>query len=251
MISRIESLSHLPLPQDPFTLRIVSAAEAYGLSTSFLDVWQGNGCLFSRMDGVLTIAGKPDPNEIEETALFAASCGAGQIFCAPNTARALGFPLTETGPILYRDQPKKEAPPWEEPPSPRVLYEILSACEGEGFPVPEFEPFYLDTSHRLRHGTAKAVILSENGQPAACALALAVTENAALLTAVSVLPAFRRKGLGQKAVESLCQKLPGRRVFLFRSERENKEFYESLGFSSWGSGGAFLHFLPQTLNAGR
>ena len=90
MITRIESLSGLPVPEDPFTLRIVSAAEAYGLSTAFLDVWQGNGCLFSRMDGVLTIAGKPDPNETEETALFAASCGAGQIFCAPDTARVLG-----------------------------------------------------------------------------------------------------------------------------------------------------------------
>lgn len=244
MISRIEALSALPVPEDPFTLRIVSAAEAYGLSTSFLDVWQGNGCLFSRMDGVLTIAGKPDPNEIEETALFAASCGAGQIFCAPNTARALGLPLAETGPVLYRDQSDGEAPLWEEPPSPRGLYEILSACEGEEFPVPEFEPFYLDTSHRLRHGTAKAVVLSENGQPAACALALAVTENAALLTAVAVLPAFRRKGLGQKAVESLCQKLPGRRVFLFRSERENREFYESLGFSPWGEWGSVSPFSP-------
>ena len=244
MISRIEALSALPVPEDPFTLRIVSAAEAYGLSTPFLDVWQGNGCLFSRMDGVLTIAGKPDPNEIQETALFAASCGAGQIFCAPDTARALGFPLTETGPVLYRDQPETEAPSWEEPPSPRVLYEILSACEGEGFPVPEFEPFYLDTSHRLRHGTAKAVVLCENGQPAACALALAVTQNAALLTAVAVRPAFRRKGLGQQAVESLCRKLPGRRVFLFRSNTENKEFYESLGFSPWGEWGSASPFSP-------
>lgn len=244
MISRIESLSHLPLPQDPFTLRIVSAAEAYGLSTAFLDVWQGNGCLFSRMDGVFTIAGKPEPNEIEETALFAASCGAGQIFCAPDTAQALGFPVAETGAVLYRHQPEREAPVWEEPPSPRVLYEVLAACEGEGFPVPEFEPFYLDTSHRLRHGTAKAIVLGENGHPAACALALAVTESAALLTAVAVLPAFRRKGLGRQAVESLCRKLPGRRVFLFRSQTENKEFYESLGFSPWGEWGSVSPFSP-------
>lgn len=244
MISRIEALSALPLPEDPFTLRIVSAAESYGLSTAFLDVWQGNGCLFSRMDGVLTIAGKPDSNEIEETALFAASCGAGQIFCAPDTARALGFSVTETGPVLYRDQPKGEAPSWEEMPSPRVLYEILSACEGEGFPVPEFEPFYLDTSHRLRHGTAQAVVLRRNDQPAACVLALAVTQNAALLTAVAVLPAFRRKGLGRQAVESLCRKLPGRRVFLFRSKTENKEFYESLGFSLWGEWGSVSPFSP-------
>lgn len=244
MITRIESLCDLPIPQDPFTLRIVSTAQAYGLYTVFLDVWQGNGCLFSRMDGVLTIAGKPDPHDMEETALFAASCGAGQIFCAPDTAQALGLSLKEMGPVLYRDQPDGEVPLWEEPPSPRVLYEVLAACEGEGFPVPEFEPFYLDTSHRLRHGTAKAVVLHKNGQPAACALALAVTQNAALLTAVAVLPDFRRKGLGKQAVEALCRKLPGRRVFLFRSETENKEFYEPLGFSLWGEWGSSSPFSP-------
>lgn len=76
MICRAESLAGLlSEPQDPFTLRIVSSAQAYGLQTAFLDVWQGNGCLFSRMDGVLTISGIPAPDCVEETALFAASCG--------------------------------------------------------------------------------------------------------------------------------------------------------------------------------
>ena len=38
MICRTESLAGLPSePQDPFTLRIVSSAQAYGLQTTFLD----------------------------------------------------------------------------------------------------------------------------------------------------------------------------------------------------------------------
>ena len=235
MICRAESLAGLPLePQDPFTLRIVSSAQAYGLQTAFLDVWQGNGCLFSRMDGVLTISGIPAPDCVEETALFAASCGTGQIFCAADTAKRLKFSIAATGPILCREQTGPSSPlPWEIP-SPRILYQVLSACQSPSFFVPDFEPFYLDISHRLRHGTAAAVLLETDGMPSACAIALAVTEKAALLTAVGVVPSLRQKGMGKKAVESLCQMLGGRRIFLFRHKSENREFYEKLGFSSFG-----------------
>lgn len=235
MICRTESLAGLPSePQDPFTLRIVSSAQAYGLQTTFLDVWQGNGCLFSRMDGVLTISGTPTPDCVEETALFAASCGTGQIFCAVETAKALEFSMADTGPMLCREQTGPFSPLPLEMPSPKMLYRILSACESPSFPVPDFEPFYLDISHRLRHGTAAAVLLEVDGGPCACAIALAVTDNAALLTAVGVVPSYRRKGMGKKAVESLCQMLGGRRIFLFRHKNENQKFYEKLGFSSFG-----------------
>ena len=49
MISLVTDSGALPQPRDPFTLRIVSAVQAYGINVPFLDVWQGNGCLFSRM----------------------------------------------------------------------------------------------------------------------------------------------------------------------------------------------------------
>lgn len=232
MISLVTDSGALPQPRDPFTLRIVSAVQAYGINVPFLDVWQGNGCLFSRMDGVLTIAGIPQ--ETEETALFIASCGVDEVLCAEEAAQVLGLSPTEAGPVLHRKQPGEPVPVPADFPSPRALYQVLSDCEGEHFPVPEFEPFYLDTSHRLRHGTAAAVLAEEDGKPAACALALAVTDTAALLTAAAVCPPFRHRGLGSQMIERLAGQLPGREIFLFRSERENRAFYEQLGFVCCG-----------------
>ena len=236
MISRLETMDGLPIPQDPFALRIISAGQSYGLNTPFLDIWQGNGLLISRMDRAVTLAGIPEEKSMEETRLFLAACGGETVLCSRETAVCFPeFSIQAGGPVLVRQQPGKTAPLPGEFPSPRMLYQVLSACQSPSFPVPEFEPFYLDTSHRLRHGTAAAVVLEEAGKPAACALALAVTDTAALLTAVAVVPAFRRNGLGRQAVETLCCRLSGRKVFLFRAEEENQAFYEALGFLPEGN----------------
>ena len=66
MISRLETMDGLPIPQDPFALRIVSAGQSYGLNTPFLDIWQGNGLLISRLDGAVTLAGMPEEESMEE-----------------------------------------------------------------------------------------------------------------------------------------------------------------------------------------
>ena len=71
MISRLETMDGLPIPQDPFALRIVSAGQSYGLNTPFLDIWQGNGLLISRMDGAVTLAGIPE----EKSICFCGSAG--------------------------------------------------------------------------------------------------------------------------------------------------------------------------------
>ena len=67
MISLVTHAADLPRVRGPFSLRIAAAAKAYGLEAPFLDVWQGNGCWFSRMDGVLTFCrrtgtGRPGGN---------------------------------------------------------------------------------------------------------------------------------------------------------------------------------------------
>lgn len=235
MILLCSDISSLPKPNDPFALRIVSSAEAYGFNTSFLNIWQGNDCLFSLMDGVMTISGVPLPQNAEETALFAAACG-GQVFlCSKEAADTLDLRITEQGKVLCLDKPTHHICEDFDMPSPKILYEVISSCKSESFPVPDFEPFYLDISHRLRHNTAKAVLLFENGVPAACAVAAAVCKESALITAVAVKPEFRRKGLGKKAVETLCGKLSSKKIFLFRSETENREFYEKLGFVPCGN----------------
>ena len=118
----------------------------------------------------------------------------------------------------------------EKAPGLREVYELLTACSSEAFRPPAFESFYLDLSHRLRHGAAVLSSLYQEEKLAAVAIAPAVTEEAALIAGVAVRPGFRRRGLGAQAVERLLQKLPHRSAWVFRAEGENEEFYTSLGF---------------------
>ena len=131
MISLIHSPEQFPDSvgqlSDPYLLRIVSSAEAYGLGTPFLDIWQGNGCCFSRMDGVMTVSGTPLPEFLEETALFLRASGAGQLSCSRETAVQLGFAPDSTGPILCRKQAGGVLPLPPSFPSPRQLYEVLKS----------------------------------------------------------------------------------------------------------------------------
>ncbi len=236
MISRLETMDGLPIPQDPFALRIVSAGQSYGLNTPFLDIWQGNGLLLSRMDGAVTLAGIPKRRAWRKPGCFWRPVG--EKLCS-----VPGKPLA-----VFRNSPsRQEGRCWFG--SSRGKRHLCPV----NFPLPGccircFPPVKVRLS-RFRNlspsiwtpltgcvmGTAAAVVLEEAGEPAACALALAVTDSAALLTAVAVVPAFRRKGLGRQAVETLCCQLSGRKVFLFRAEQENQAFYEALSFLPEGN----------------
>ena len=108
MISRLETMDGLPIPQDPFALRIVSAGQSYGLNTPFLDIWQGNGLLISRMDRAVTLAGMPEEESMEETRLFLAACGGETVLCSRETAACFPeFSIQTEGPVLVRQQPGK------------------------------------------------------------------------------------------------------------------------------------------------
>ena len=55
-----------------------------------------------------------------------------------------------------------------------------------------------------------------------------------LITAVAVLPAEQRKGLGKRVMRQMEEKLFGK-VYLLRAENENERFYASLGYSPCGA----------------
>ncbi len=63
-------------------------------------------------------------------------------------------------------------------PGPREIYALLEQAESETFPVPEFEPFYMDLSFRTRHGAALSVGVYQGERLAACAVCTAMTEHA-------------------------------------------------------------------------
>lgn len=223
---------------DALGTRIYGTFLAYGDETPGVAFWISPDAIFGLTDGALTIAGRPDETHRDEIRFFVESIGPQAIVCAPETAELLGLKIVRQGPALVRENPGETVPcggvERAEALGLRKLCGFLCDCETETFQVPEAGMFYIDVSHRVRHGAADGVLFEHEGTVLACALAGAVTETDALISAVAVLPQVRRRGLGRLAVDELCERLRGRCCHALRAEDENAEFYAALGFEENG-----------------
>ena len=131
------------------------------------------------------------------------------------------------GVILYHPAAPSSGNDSDEKPPVQSLYRILQAA---GLSVPDFEAFYLDLNHRLRHEAADAVLWEEK----ACAVLGALTEEEAVLTAAAVVPGARRQGLGNRCVTTLMAQHSEVSFWALRGSGENREFYRKLGFVEVG-----------------
>ncbi len=112
------------------------------------------------------------------------------------------------------------------------VYDLLKQCEDESFRVPEFDAFYVDTSHRLRHQTARLAALEHKGRLLACGFSLWETPDSAVLGAIAVTPQSRGRGLGSAVVLHLLEQLEGKKgVSFFGPMEKTKKFYQRLGFT--------------------
>ena len=109
------------------------------------------------------------------------------------------------------------------------VYDVLKSCDMVG----EFEPFYLDVSHRVRHGCAMCTAITEYNTMQAAAITVFGVD-CAVITAVAVRPEHQRQGLGKRVMHQTEEKLSGR-VYLLRAENENERFYASLGYTPAGT----------------
>lgn len=97
------------------------------------------------------------------------------------------------------------------------------------------DTFYSEACTLRNRGLAEIWTLEQNGVTAATAGAYAVTENAALLSAVETAPSFRGKGCAGALVCALARRLCGQGKAVCLVARPGVEgFYEKLGFEQRG-----------------
>ena len=209
----------------PFGCRLLSAIQAYGWDRPFLRVWSDDSAVYALQDSSLTVCGRPADGQ--EAAAFARMVGASTV--TGRTEDLAGWtPFSrQGGAILYHPEGSSSGNASDEKPPVSHLYHILQAA---GLSVPDFEAFYLDLNHRLRHGAADAVLWEEK----ACAILGALTREEAVLTAVAVVPGARREGLGSRCVTELLARHPGVSFWALRGSGENRAFYRQLGFIEVG-----------------
>ena len=97
--------------------------------------------------------------------------------------------------------------------------------------VGEFEPFYLDLSHKLRHHAALALTVPGENGLRGCAVVSSISAKSAILSALAVREDCRRQGIGTQLVKQVEAYFPGRTLYVFREQNKNREFYRGLGYS--------------------
>ncbi len=239
MLKLLKSMDELPVSDaTPFGCKIRSAAAAYGMGEPSVQFWvQEGGAVVARIDdqAVLEDAGTLDA---EELAAFLRTLDPDSFCCTEAAAGKLGLTASAAGEILdLRPGGAEILRPladveWN--PGPREVYSVLDQARSAVFPVPEFEPFYMDLSFRTRHGAALTAGVRQGGRLVAVALCSAVTDGAAVVSAVACVPGLRRRGYGRTALGELARRLRRGHLYVLRADGENEAFYRALGFCACG-----------------
>lgn len=89
----------------------------------------------------------------------------------------------------------------------------------------QFDGWYCDLSHRIRHGVCKAFLYQE----VAAAIALSYGQTA-IISQFCVLPEHRRNGVGRNLMKAIENVYSGKKLVAFSKDSLSDSFYGNIGF---------------------
>lgn len=217
---------------DIYSVRIFSLLKAYGCKYPFARFYRqlnDSGeitAIISVLDKDITISfcSCADRAEISE---FVSVIGFSSVLC--DEALEINAKY-ESGIVMKSDKIVEFSLPYIEIDEYPPLFDLYNFIDyGEN----NFEAWYVDINHRIRHGCAKAVTLNMNDEIISSAIFSSVYKNFAVLTGVQTKPEFRRMGYGSALVSDMCCNFGGT-VYLMRENGRNESFYKRLGFENTG-----------------
>ncbi|MCH5204082.1 MAG: GNAT family N-acetyltransferase [Oscillospiraceae bacterium] len=227
MIKRVISSKELSeLPKSGVEAQKIRALlEAYGTDYDFCRFYSAEGLIIARFydEFVISTFGETDFDELSEFLNFG---GFSKLFCAEEAGKMLSEKLKINHKrlnLMRFSGALSEAPEQISELSLFEAYDILKTS----FKI-EFEPWYLDMSHRIRHGISK--FYGYNGS------VLCVQHDLcgeALLSQIATIPEMRNKGNASRLITAVCRKLNESEVFLL-CENKLVNFYEKIGFEQFG-----------------
>ena len=233
MIKKIENPNEIKNfdNTDIYSIRILSLLEAYGTSYDFASFYKqinDNGnitAILSKLDNDLTISYKNANHDelIEFIEII------GYTSCLCNGLE--GYRRKYDEGIIMKTVKKSEiSMPYVEIDEYPKLMDLFNF---ENYDSTQFESWYVDVSHRIRHNCAKAYALKVNDEIVSSAIFSSIYNDDAILTSVQTQPEFRRIGYGSKLVSEMIGDIKGS-VYLMRETDKNEEFYKKLGFENIG-----------------
>ena len=230
--TRLSDLQTFIYEKNIYACKIACLLESYGLQYDFAEFWvQYENDMpvtaVSKFYGDMTVYAtvQTDFDELKEFLLIT---GFTSVLCEREI-----FKGSYSGIIMEKISANQDFKA-EINPNLNEVYRLLQSCKSDNFEVPCYEDFILDMSHKIRHETALCMGIRENEKLIATAMTVAQSETCAIIGAVATDKNYRYSGYGSQCVKALCHFLNGRKIFIMRDERENENFYKSMGFENKG-----------------
>lgn len=234
MIEKIDNIKQFDgyIKQDIYYIRIMSLIRAYGCDYDFacfyrqLDENEMITAIISKLDGDFTLCfnSSADISELQE---FFSVIGYSSVLTDSS------FPFTDNfdeGIVMSTVKKIELSHQYTEIDKFPKLMELFNFVDYDSL---DFESWYVDISHRIRHGCANAYTLNVNGEIVSSGIFSSIYKESAILTAVQTAPEFRHMGYGSALVSEMISDIKGR-VYLMREEALNEQFYKRLGFENTG-----------------
>lgn len=218
--------------KDIFSVKIFSLFRAYGTKYPFIRFYaqKSDGevtAVICILDNDITLSYIQNKADIEELTEFVNVMGFSTLLC--DDAFLLDREY-DSGIIMSSERKTEIACDYTDVDEYPYLFDLFNFVD---YGNVDFESWYVDISHRIRHGCAKAVTLNVDGEIISSAIFSSIYENDAILTAVQTKPEFRKSGYASALVSAMCCDVTGT-VFLMREKDKNESFYKKLLFDNIG-----------------
>lgn len=218
--------------KDIFSVKIFSLFRAYGTKYPFVRFYaQKNNseitAVICILDNDITLSYIPNKADIEELTEFINVMGFSTFLCDNDFVIDREY---NCGIVMSSERKTEIVCDYTTVDEYPYLFDLFNFVD---YGDVDFESWYVDISHRIRHGCAKAVTLNKDSEIISSAIFSSIYENNAVLTAVQTSLKFRNEGYASALVSAMCCDVTGT-VYLLRENGKNESFYKKLFFDNVG-----------------
>lgn len=233
MIKKIENTNELRNfnNTDIYSVRIMSLLNAYGTCYDFASFYKqinDDGkitAILSKLDRDMTIS--HIDCDMDELIEFIEVIGYSSCLCSGLDGYSR---YCDSGVVMSANKKSDISIPYAEIDHYPKLMDLFNF---DDYDNADFEVWYVDVCHRIRHNCAKAYSLNINEEIVSSGIFSSIYNNNAILTSVKTAPEFRRMGYGSALVSEMVNDIKGT-VYLMREMNKNEGFYKKLGFENIG-----------------
>lgn len=231
MIKRIYGKLPPGYPSDNVIVgRINAYYRAYGTGYDFCTFYEGDNTLALYYGGELYVHGNENA-DTESLLAFSDMLGARAVMSDIRLAKKseeLYIMTSDTAPTSHGNNRLKA----EFTEDYRAVFEILKS----GFALcdDQFDDWYADTCHRVRHGVSRLIVMYSGDIPVATATVLYSDDNNCFLSHIAVRQDMQKSGIGKALLSSAAQLLDNRKITL-ACKKNVRQFYINCGFTIAGT----------------